>query len=78
MLHCSSRDLIMVDQVLKKIGYNDYDLRYLTHHRPELAESHDKFFKVIDKIKDPENQEWLLKMVSSICSMLRNMILLFL
>ena len=29
----------------------------LTNYRPELAESHDNFFKVIDKIKDPENQE---------------------
>ena len=47
----------MVDQVLKKIKYDDYDLSYLTDYRPELAESHDKFFKVIDKIKDPENQE---------------------
>ena len=46
-----------VDQVLKKIKYNDDDLIYLTDYRPELAESHDKFFKVIDKIKDPENQE---------------------
>ena len=46
-----------VDQVLKKIEYNDYDLMYLTDHRPELAESHDNFFNVIDKIKDPENQE---------------------
>ena len=46
-----------VDQVLKKIKYDDYDLRDLTDHRPELAESHENFFKVIDKIKDPENQE---------------------
>ena len=50
-----------VDQVLKKIEYNDNDLIYLTDHRPELAESHDKFFKAIDKIKDPENQEWAVK-----------------
>ena len=26
-------------------------------YRPELAESHEDFFKVIDMIKDPENQE---------------------
>ena len=51
----------VVDQVLKKIKYNDYDLMYLTNYRPELAESHDKFFKVIDKIKDPENQEGAVK-----------------
>ena len=29
----------------------------MTNYRPELAESHEKFFKAIDKIKDPENQE---------------------
>ena len=46
-----------VDQVLKKIKYDDYDLMDLTDYRPELAESHDNFFKVIDKIKNPENQE---------------------
>ena len=68
----------IVDEVLKKIEYDDYDLSVLTDYRPELAESHDNFFKVIDKIKDPKNQEWLLRRVSSICSRLRNMILLFL
>ena len=47
----------IVDQVLKKIKYDDYDLSDLTDHRPELAESHDNFFNVIDKISDPENQE---------------------
>ena len=47
----------IVDQVLKKIKYDDDDLRYLTDYRPELAESHENFFKVIDKIKDPRNQE---------------------
>ena len=51
----------IVDQVLKKIKYNDDDLRNLTNYRPELAESHDKFFKVIDKIKDPKNQEWAVR-----------------
>ena len=30
---------------------------YLTDYRPELAESHESFFKAIDKIKNPENQE---------------------
>ena len=48
---------MIVDQVLKKIEYNDYDLMYLTYYRPELAESHDNFFNVIDKIKNPGNQE---------------------
>ena len=47
----------MVDQVLKKIEYDDDDLMHLTDYRPELAESHDKFFKAIDKIKKPEDQE---------------------
>ena len=46
-----------VDEVLKKIEYNDDDLMDLTDYRPELAESHEGFFKVIDKIKNPENQE---------------------
>src|ERR1700722_7181010 len=40
----------LVDQVLKKVNYTDYDLRDLTNYRPELAESHECFFKVIDKI----------------------------
>ena len=47
----------IVDEVLKKIEYDDDDLRHLTNHRPELAEFHENFFKVIDKIKNPENQE---------------------
>ena len=52
---------MIVDQVLKKIEYDDDDLMYLTSYRPELAESHDNFFKAIDKIKNPENQEWAVK-----------------
>ena len=41
-----------VDQVLKKIKYNDDDLRDLTSYRPELAEPPmTYFFNVIDKIK---------------------------
>src|SRR3984957_19796742 len=51
----------IVDQVLKKIEYDDIDLRDLTDHRPELAESHENFFKAIDKIKDPEYQELAVK-----------------
>ena len=42
----------MVDQVWGRIKYNDDDLMTLTTDRPKLAESHDKFFKLIDKIKD--------------------------
>jgi len=47
----------VVDQVLKRIKYDDSDLCYLTNYRPELAESHEGFFKAIDKIKEPCNQE---------------------
>ena len=43
--------------MLKKIKYDDDDLKDLTDYRPELAESHENFFKVIDKIKNPKNQE---------------------
>jgi hypothetical protein len=50
-----------VDQVLEKIEYNDYDLWNLTDYRPELAESHEKFFMVIDLIKKPEDQEEAVK-----------------
>jgi hypothetical protein len=46
-----------VDQVLEKIECNDYDLMGLTRYRPELAELHGNFFKVIDKIKHPIHQE---------------------
>jgi hypothetical protein len=46
-----------VDQVLKKIEYTDFDLIYSAEHRPELAEPPYILFNVIDKIKNPENQE---------------------
>ena len=48
--------------MLEKIQYYDYDVRDLTDYRSELAESHDKFFKVIDKINTPENQEVAVEM----------------
>ena len=47
----------MIDDVLGRIKCNDNDLRRLTSYRPELAGSPEKFFRVLDKIKDPENQE---------------------
>ena len=47
----------MIDGVLGKIEYNDDDLCYLTDYRPELAGSPEKFFRVLDKIKEPERQE---------------------
>ena len=46
-----------VDEILKKINHSDDDLVYLTRYRPELAESHAKFFRVIDMINDPKNQK---------------------
>ena len=48
----------MIDGVLGRIGYDDNDLCDLTDYRPELAGSPEKFFRVLDKIKDPEKQEW--------------------
>ena len=47
----------MIDGVLGRIKYDDNDLRYLTYYRPELAGSPEKFFRVLDKIKDPRKQE---------------------
>lgn len=46
----------VVDNVLTNIGCDHDDLIHLTSYQPELAELHDKFFKVIDKLKDPEHQ----------------------
>ena len=48
--------LDMVDEVLNKIKYDDEDLCYLTRDRPELAESHANFFKLMSKIQDPRYQ----------------------
>ena len=65
--------------MLKKIKYNDDDLSDLTRYRPELVESHDGFFKVIDKMNDPRKiKKRLLEEVSIFCSLLRNRILSFL
>ena len=47
----------MIDRVLGGIKYDDDDLCYLTDYRHELAGSPEKFFRILDKIKDPENQE---------------------
>ena len=47
----------VIDEVLGRINYNDYDLRFLTNYQSELAGSPEKFFRVIDKIIDPESQE---------------------
>jgi hypothetical protein len=52
----------MAGQVLKKIKYNDDDLRSLTNYRHELAESHDGFFKAMDMINDPEIQKWTVEL----------------
>ena len=47
----------MIDDVLGRVEYNDDDLCDLTNYRPELAGSPEKFFRVLDKIKEPEMQE---------------------
>ena len=48
----------MIDGVLGEIECNDKDLCDLTDHRPELAGSPEKFFRVLDKIEGPIRQEW--------------------
>ena len=50
----------IVDEVLEKIECDDVDLIYLPYYRPELAESHERLFKVMDEIKIQENKKWLL------------------
>ena len=47
----------MIDGVLGRVEYDDGDLRDLTDYRPELAGSPEKFFRVLDKIEDPDKQE---------------------
>ena len=64
----------MIDEVLGGVEYNDHDLRDLTSYRPELAGSPEKFFRVLDKIEDPEKQERAVHGVSVTCSKLRNTI----
>ena len=54
----------MIDDVLGGIEYGDCDLYDLTNYRPELAGSPEKFFRVLDKIEDPEIKRWLLIGVS--------------
>ena len=46
----------MIDDVLGRIEYDDNDLGGLTDYRPELAGSSEKFFRVLDKIENPETQ----------------------
>ena len=58
----------MIDDVLGGINYNDKDLRNLTYYRPELAGSTEKFFRVLDKIEDPRNQEWAVRWGVRTCS----------
>ena len=47
----------MIDRVLGRVKYDDDDLCVLTYYRKELAGSPEKFFRVLDKIKGPWNQE---------------------
>ena len=44
----------MIDGVLERIKYGDWDLDNLTYYRRELAGSPEKFFRVLDKIKYPD------------------------
>ena len=67
----------MIDGVLGRIDYDDYDLWSLTNYRPELAGSPEKFFRVLDKIKDPEMQENAVRVGVIICSKLGSTIWLF-
>ena len=41
----------MIDDVLRRIEYDDDELVALTDYRPELAGSPEKFFRILDKIK---------------------------
>ena len=67
----------MIDGVLGKVKYYDYDLYGLTNYRPELADSPEKFFRILDKIGEPENQDILFVWVSRTCSKLGSTIWLF-
>ena len=67
----------MIDDVLGGVEYDDDDLCGLTDYRPELAGSPEKFFRVLDKIKDTKNQEWAVHMGVRTCSKLGNTIWLF-
>ena len=51
----------MIDEVLEKVEYNDRDLEGLTFYRKELASSPEKFFRILDKIEEPEKQEWVVR-----------------
>ena len=47
---------VLIDWVLKGIFYHDRDLYNLTLYRPELADPPEKFFNLLDRIKEPENR----------------------
>ena len=47
----------MIAGVLRRIKYGDWNISYLSEYRPELAGSPEKFFRVLDKIECPWNQE---------------------
>ena len=51
----------IIDEVLGKVKYDDYDLWDLTNYRSELAGSPEKFFRILDKIKEPKNQEYAVR-----------------
>ena len=51
----------MIDDVLGRVEYRDGDLRDLTDYRRELAGSPEKFFRILDKMKESRNQDWALR-----------------
>ena len=47
----------IIDEVLDKVEYSGSNLHSLTYYRRELADSPEKFFRVLDKIEKPILQE---------------------
>ena len=47
----------MIDGVLGRVNYHDGGLCILTEFRPELAGSSEKFFRILDKTREPRMQE---------------------
>ena len=53
-----------IDDVLAGIEYEDYDIYKLIRYRPELAGPPAKFFRILDKIKNPGKSRGLFVGVS--------------
>ena len=67
----------MIDEVLARDECDDDDLYYLPYYRPELAGSPEKFFRILDKIRDLRNQECCPRGCHVTCSEMGNTIWLF-